>query len=213
MKKYESGKKINEKANGGAKFQWNEFDERKVEDVSNINKITIYSDFVDVNVFASRSSSVEAHLHGKAATDGRILFELKVVKDELIIEGKILGNICCNRNLILDVMVPEKIFEDISFRVEDADIFLSEGISNINLDIVNKCGDVESKATFTNLLVNVNGNVKIYVDSFNDKNVDINVTGGTISIHSKGKLRLFNTKKYKINMQENDNENGVIIKS
>ena len=98
---------------GGGTGKFQKFDERKVEDCSNIEKIAINSTFVDVNVSVSNSSKVEAHFYGEANLDGDVNFDVRVVNRELRVTLEFTGN-CFNGILKLDVTVPQKIFKVIS---------------------------------------------------------------------------------------------------
>ena len=92
---------------GGGTCNTQKFNEKKSEDCSDIDKISIDSIFCDINVSVSNSSKVEAHFYGEADVDGDVNFNVRVVNRELRITLKFTGN-CFNGNLKLDVTLPQK---------------------------------------------------------------------------------------------------------
>lgn len=157
------------------------FDERKVEECSNIENITINSKFVDVNVYVSNSSKVEAHLYGEADINGDVNFDVQVVNRELRITLKYPGN-RFYRNLQLDVSVPKKTFEVISAKSSSADITLNKGVSTDYLKVNIKSGDLETNATVNNISVfTMSGDVKLCIDATKDINVKVSTMSGDVS--------------------------------
>ena len=146
------------------------FDERKVEDCSNVDKITIDSPFVDVNVSVSNSSNAEAHFYGKVNIDGDINFDVKLVNDELKITLRFTGTYFVGKAK-LDVSVPQKTFKVITAESYSANITLDDDDNNISTDFLN------IKTVFGNLEINAvvvadsisifteNGNVEVYTEN------------------------------------------------
>lgn len=166
---------------GGGTGKFQKFDERKVEDCSNIEKIAINSTFVDVNVSASNSSKVEAHFYGEANLDGDVNFDVRVINRELRVTLKFTGN-CFNGNLKLDVTVPQKIFKVISAKSSLADITLNEGVSTDYLKVKTQSGDLETNATVNTVSIStMSGDVELCIDATQDINVEISTTSGDVS--------------------------------
>lgn len=166
---------------GGGIGKTQEFDERKVEDCSNVEKITIDSTFGDVHVYVSNSSKVEAHLYGEADIDGDINFDVQVVNRELRITLKSTDN-CFNRNLKLDVSVPKKTFKVISAKSSSADITLNEGVSTDYLKVKTQSGDLETNATVNNISVStMSGDVELCIDATQNINVEVSTISGDVS--------------------------------
>lgn len=166
---------------GGKIGKTQKFDERKVEDCSNVEKIAIDSKFCDVNVSVSNSSKVEAHFYGKANIDGDVKFDVQVVNRELRITLKSTGN-CFNGNLKLDVSVPKKTFKVISSKSSSADITLNEGVSTDYLKVKTQSGDLETNATVNNISVcTKSGDVELCIDATQDINVEVSTMSGDVS--------------------------------
>ena len=166
---------------GGGTGKFQKFDERKVEDCSNIEKIAINSTFVDVNVSVSNSSKVEAHFYGEANLDGDVNFDVRVVNRELRITLEFTGN-CFNGNLKLDVTLPKKIFKVISARSSSADIILNQGVSTDYLKVKTQSGYFESNATVNNVSVStMSGDVELCIDATQDINAKISTMSGDVS--------------------------------
>ena len=167
--------------NGGEIGKTQKFDERKVEDCSNVEKIAIDSTFGDVNVSVSNSSKVEAHFYGEANIDGDVNFDVQVVNRELRITLKSTGN-CFNGNLKLDVSVPKKTFKVISAKSSSADITLNEGVSTDYLKVKTQSGDLETNATVNNISVcTMSGDVELCIDATQDINVEVSTMSGDVS--------------------------------
>lgn len=150
---------------GGETSKTQNFDERKSEDASSVEKIVIDSTFVDVNILDSNLSKIEAHFYGQADVDGDIDFDVRVVNHEFRITLKFTGN-CYNGSLKLDVTVPHKTFKAITAKSSSADITLSEGVSTEYLKVKTQSGNFETNATFANASVTtMSGDVELYIDA------------------------------------------------
>lgn len=173
------------------------FDERKVQDCSNIDKVAIYSTFCDVNVLVSNSSKIEAHFYGQAEVDGDVNFDAQVVNRELRITLKLTGN-CFNGNLKLNIIVPKKTLKVISVTSSSADITLNEGVSTDYLKINTKSGDLETNATVKNVFASTtSGDVELCIDATQDVNVEVHTTSGDVSaeFNNIGHINLFTSSK------------------
>lgn len=157
------------------------FDERKSEDCSNIDKISIDSAFSNINVCVSNSSKIEAHFYGEAEIDGDVNFDVQVVNRKLIITLEFTGT-CFNGNLKLDVTVPKKTFEIISAKSLSADITLNKGVSTDYLKIKTQSGDLETNAKVNNVSVStMSGDVELCIDATQDINVEVSTMSGDVS--------------------------------
>lgn len=166
---------------GGGTGKTQNFDERKSEDASSVEKIAIDSTVADVNISVSNSSKIEAHFYGQADIDGDIDFDVRVVNRELRITLKFTGN-CYNGSLKLDVTVPHKTFNAIAAKSSSADVTLCEGVSMEHLKVKTQSGDLETNATFTNASVTtMSGDVELYIDATKDIAVEISTMSGDVS--------------------------------
>ena len=166
---------------GGENGKHQKFDEKKVEDCRNIDKIAINSTFADVNVSVSNSSKVEAHFYGEANLDGDVNFDVRVVNSELRITLKFTGN-CFNGNLKLNITIPQKIFKVISVKSSSADVILNEGVSTDYLQVNTQSGDLETYATFNTVSAStMSGDIELYIEAIKDINVNISSMSGDIT--------------------------------
>lgn len=166
---------------GGETGKLQKFDEIKTEDCSNIDKIAIESTIGDVNISASNSSKVEAHLHGNAIVDEDVNFDVRVVNRELRITLQYTGS-CFSENLKLDITVPQKTFKAISAKSSSADITLNEGVSADCLKLKSQSGDLEVNATVNNVSAStMSGDVELCIDAKQDINVNISTMSGDVS--------------------------------
>ena len=65
-------------ANGGDSCNTKNFDQRKIVDGYNVEKISVNSSVFDVNLIKSNKHAIEVHLYGQGASDED--FELEVFK-------------------------------------------------------------------------------------------------------------------------------------
>ena len=166
---------------GGGTAKSQKFDERKSEDCSNIDKITIDSKVTDVNVSVYNSSKIEAHFYGEAEIDGDVNFDVRVVNRELRITLQFTG-ICFYESLKLDITLPQKTFKVISAKSSSADITLNEGVSTDYLKVKTQSGDLETNATVNNVSVStMSGDVELCIDATNDISVEVSTRSGDVS--------------------------------
>ena len=157
------------------------FNERKSEDCTNIEKITINSTFCNVNVSVSNSSKVEAHLYGDANVDGEINFDVRVVNRELIITLEFKGKRFIG-NLKLDVTVPQKTFKVISANSSSTDFTLNKGVSTDCLIVQTQSGDLETNATLNSCIIStMSGDVEFCIDAVQDIHVKVSTMSGNVS--------------------------------
>lgn len=160
-----------------------EFDERKEEDASKIEKIIIDSTIANINVSVSDSSKVEAHFYGHANVDGDIKFDVSVADDELEIVLNFTGT-CYNSNLNLDITVPEKKFKTITARSASADITLSEGLLADSLEVDTQSGNLKNNASFTSgFVTTMSGDVKLYIEAEESSSLEVSTMSGDVELH------------------------------
>lgn len=168
------------------------FDELKFEHAIYVDKISIDSSSVDVNIFCSDSSDIEAHFYGKANLDGTIEFDVQLVERELKITLNILGE-CYNNKLYLDVRVPKKRFKEISVKTESADVQLNQFVLTEHLSLTSKSGDLDTEAIFTSAnITTTTGNIDFYIDAENDITANLSTTEGdvTLDLNNLGTVNL-----------------------
>lgn len=167
--------------NGGGTSKFQKFDEKKVEDCSNIDKIAIDSTVGDVNVSISNSSKFEAHFYGQADVDGDIYFDVRVVNRELKIILQFNGNFF-NGNLKLDITVPKKTFKVISANGSSANFTFNKGVSTDQLKVKTQSGDLETYATANKVSVSTkSGDIELCIDAIKDISVEVSTMSGDVS--------------------------------
>ncbi len=165
---------------GTGKFQ--KYDERKSHDATNIQRIVVDSSFVDVDVLASETNKIDVHFYGKADVDGELNFEVQVSNDELKVMIKSCGS-CYNAELKLDIILPMKMFKNISVHTMSADITLSDKISCDKLRLKSTSGDLETSATFRNAnLSTMSGDIEITAHANEDIVIDASAVSGDICL-------------------------------
>lgn len=178
--------------NGGGTCKTQKYDEKKSEEANNVEKITIDSTFVDVNIVAHDLSDIVVHFYGHADVDGEVKFDAMLVNRELKITLNYTGN-CYNGNLKLDVSVPHKTFKAISAKSSSANITLSEGVLTESLKVKTLSGDLETCATFTNVSVTtMSGDVELCINANKDIIVEISTMSGDVSteLNNIGQINL-----------------------
>lgn len=149
--------------------QTKKFDETKVEEMENIKKIFIDSDIVEVNVTTvSNDTKAKAHLYGTAKIDNDLELVMKSFEDELRISIEYNG--VYKGNLKLDVMIPDKLFDEISIETVSADIKLNDAFAEL-IEANTKSGDIgfstNAKTDIHVKFSSVSGNI---VADFNNVN-------------------------------------------
>lgn len=199
--------------NGGGESETRKFDERKYEDASNIEKIVIDSVSCDVNIVASDTSKIEAHLHGQANSDGNLRLDVSKVRRQLKITVRNEG-LFFNGNLKLDVTVPYKIFKEISIKTVSANVTLNENVLTEELRVNTTSGDLNTSATFTEARVTtVSGDVDLFLHAKQDIAVEISTTSGDVSAEfgNIGHMNLYNdTMSGDIRNRHKEKEEGYI---
>ena len=171
-----NGRVINGISNGKTQ----KFDEKKVEDGNAVDKIIVYSTFVDVNITVSKSANIEVHFYGEAVVDGDISFDSKLAGRELRVAVRASGN-CYNVNLKLDISLPSKTFQVISVESMSGDITVGEKISCGHLELKTSSGDVNTEAVFKYTVVEtMSGDVELYTEAQSDIDVKIKTMSGDV---------------------------------
>lgn len=156
------------------------FDERKFEDSTDIENIVIDLIVGEVNISVSSSSEIETHFYGEVETEGEAQFSVQVANKELKIAFKITDK-CYKHNLKLDVVLPKKIFFEISARTLLGNIALRKNVSAYDLNLQTINGNVETDAEFADAYIStIKGNVKLNVDAQENLWVEISATHGDV---------------------------------
>lgn len=154
-------------------------DERKFEDASKVERITIDSTFVDVNISVSEQSKVEAHLYGQSNAESEIEFDVGLVNHKLRITVKTDSFI---GNLKLDITVPSKVFKSISVKTSSADVFFHENISTELLEVETMSGDLNTNATFNSAYItSMSGDIDLCTNAQNDITAKASTMSGDVS--------------------------------
>lgn len=183
-------------------FSTKDYDETKIEQADNIDKISIISD-VDVELYSSNLDSIIAHLHGKVMSSNEIRFEVKKVGDEITILAKLVrstaslnqisvasGNSITINNssfinigdLKLEIQIPKRIFREISVGSINTDIDV-EDVNASSIAINSENGDVCLSAIFQFLNVDCrNGNIDIDSEAKSNIRLNVNSKNGDISV-------------------------------
>lgn len=109
-------------------------------------------------------------------------FNVYMIKRELKIELKSEAN-SYGKNLQLDVIVPHKIFKEISIEsITSGDINLSENISTEYLKLKSGSGDLKTSATFDKASINsCHGDVELSIYANKDICMEITTRSGDVS--------------------------------
>lgn len=120
-----------------------EFNERKLQESKNVEKITIDSALADVHVVSAKESEIDVRFSGKAQVDGDVRFSVKFVKNELKIAVEVDGK-CCISSLKLDIVMPQTSFKEIDICGGFGDVCVeNEGIITQKLDIKTSSGKID----------------------------------------------------------------------
>ena len=172
------------------------FDKTKKATANGVNRITIDSN-VNVNLFASNTNDITAHLYGEVAIDCEPKFCIEQHDDEIFISVKSNGtsihsnSICVayassavvnnysivgNSGLTLDVEIPSKTFEKLSIGAKHANISISSIVTANAIVIDQKHGDI-------NVTSNVTAGIISVTNAHGD--VDLSATFHTLQIDCK----------------------------
>ena len=166
---------------GGKNIKLKKFDERKSEDCSNIDKIKISSVLANVNVSVCNSSAIEAHFYGEAQIDGDIEFNVKVLRQELIIILEIIGT-CLTGKLNLDITIPQKVFKAISITSSSGNINLNKGVSAKQINVSSMSGSLNLNADVNDISAHtMSGDIAICIDAHQFVTTTISTMSGDVS--------------------------------
>ncbi len=162
-------------------IEMKQFDKTKSADASHAEKILIDSNVANVNIFASDTSKVTAHFHGKAAFDGDILFNICAEEEEI----KIVLRFLCNKEndgIKLDVAIPSKTYEAISVETSAANVVFRDSVNAYLIKAQTQSGKVQSDATFANMSVTtMSGDVEVYARAEKEISVGVTTMSGDVS--------------------------------
>lgn len=210
---------------GREKGKKREFCESKSRASENVEKIVIDSACSKVNVISTNLSDIGISFFGQAYVDGDIKFDVQVVKHELRIVVKVVGN-CYESDLELNVFLPQKAYKAMCIKGCFDNIFIGGAYVSIEkLEIKTSSGEIElRKGTCTKQLAveTVSGNVyveegygtermkvktssgKIVIGKWNVSNLlELKTTSGSVNITNSGAENVeVETSSGKINISE-----------
>ena len=163
------------------------FDKTKIEDCTNIDKISISSISADINVLASTlSKDIKVHFSGEADMNGNIDFDVSIVKRTLKVQLKSSGTFC-NSSFKLDIFLPGKTFKEISFDTISGDIDLGDSdISVEYLESSTTSGCFDSRAKFKKASIRTtSGNIDLYTEANQNISIEANTISGNVWIEPK----------------------------
>ena len=161
-----------------------EFDERKTVLCEGVDKIILDSNIADMNVMISElSKDVETHFFGKVKTDGKVEFSVKKLKNEIRITVKSKGNIY-DTDLNLEVSLPKKNLEVLSFISDTGDISLEGEFNSTEMELESDTGKIEVNGAMFSQNVDVKndtGDVTM-TGKFSVENTEIETDTGNVSL-------------------------------
>jgi len=167
---------------GNSSYQTQKIDERKFQSAENVESISVHSSVCNVNIFATDSPRIEAHLHGEASIDGKVDFDVNHHNKRLEIDLEYTGA-CFNGALSLDIAVPYKTFEMLSVQSASADITLDESVSARFIKLNTKSGNLEINSKFQRLEASTaSGDIDLCTYANEDINIDISSMSGNIEV-------------------------------
>lgn len=187
-----------------------QFDKRETADCNGIKKIDIRSNVI-VKIQAERArKDIEAHLHGNINKKAEPKFFVTRNGDKLLIavessaansSGNVFGdsdiqiviNNSGNEGLILDILIPSCVFEEIVIDNKSTDINVMDTVNAERISINSSNGDVDVSATFQQLCIDQkNGNIDVDSKALSDVKLDITSRNGNIdvSIDNIGKAQV-----------------------
>lgn len=153
------------------------FDETRVEDGSNIDRIFINSQIGDVRLYASNSSKVKVHCYGNCSEN--VEFDAFIVSGELRVLVKAEGNVLGNVNL--DVAVPKKTYKQISVTTVSSDIVVDKMLRAEFLKIKTASGNLETSMSFNKAFISLaSGDVDLYTKAMSNISIYISTMSGNV---------------------------------
>ena len=174
------------------------FDDVRKESAFGVNRIIIESD-INVTVSACNTDDVVAHLHGNAVTNNshklsvtRVGKDIHIsVKSEensmSIISGCSVSissiNIIGSNGLVLDVQIPERIFQELSVETRNGEIDITSSVNAKTIKALNRNGNVDVTAMFQTLNIDCqNGNIDVDSEAHSDIQLNIVSRNGNVDV-------------------------------
>lgn len=179
------------------------FDETQCESANGINKITIDSS-VNVAVSTGITNDVTAHLHGSAITNNDFKLSIVRIGSELQITVKAksasTGWFSFNGSLLLDVVIPNRAFQEIYARIPSGNIEISSAVADV-ITLKNANGNIGVSSIVEADTVTAtiqNGNIDVSTVS---RTLNLKCNNGNIDVDAEAKCNV------KLNIK---NQNGNI---
>lgn len=160
------------------------FNKTKRETSQGVNCIFIDSNIINVNVSTTDTDYIIAHLHGSAITDNDIdlsvtrdnnnikisaQFEHNYVSTNFGFSSTTVVNMNNSEGLILDVKIPDKVFNGFHFQSSNANIVIDSSVKFNSVIVNTKDGKVDLSAAFQYALIDShNGDITINSESRGD---------------------------------------------
>ena len=102
-------------------------DEKKSISANNISRISVTSDYADVQLNVTNSNNINAHFFGNVTTTGTSKFDVSAFGNEVKITAKLTGH-SMDSNLHLNLDIPAKVFETIEVKSKYGNIAFSKDL-------------------------------------------------------------------------------------
>lgn len=168
------------------------FDERKVVQAEDFDKILIDASFADVNIVPEDCSKVDVHLYGTINTKGMIEFDVHTEEKELEINLKSTGSYV-KGNLKIDIVVPYKTFKRISVSTSSGNVTIGKGVLVKKFKVNTMSGDIKALLTALKTLANtMSGDVNLCIEALEDVEISISTMSGDVTtlLNNIGKLNV-----------------------
>jgi len=178
------------------KGKMRKFDEKKFANVSTVEEVTIYSEFVDIEIVASSDHQLEVRLQGSAKCDEKIdivVQEVDVEKKKLQIRLEPKGNFY-KGNLTCWIFIPQNSVKKISVDTVSAEVNLREDLCIERFVAHTKSGNVDCcMAQFARANITTeSGSVDILFEATGNVTTEITTVSGNarITLWNVGEVNL-----------------------
>lgn len=166
--------------------QIQKFDEIKMEDIDNIEKVVIESSIADVNITTTNASKAKAYLYGIAEVDNELDFSMKRSGNELRIAIKYDG--IFKGDLKVEVMLPDKLFEEVCVQTVSANIS-SNRVFARKIEVNTQAGNIDfstnAKSDVYVNLATVSGSISAKFNNIEQIELDAHAISGKVQTNRK----------------------------
>lgn len=204
--------------NGEGEEDNKSFDETRVIN-GNIKNITLSSRSADVRFFVAKDNNITVHLKGKRSkTSLEPRLVIKENKDEVNISVEFPNKIFNKYigSMALEVMLPEKEFNDINIITQSSDISFEYMIKCATLKATTISGDINLYAVCDRLdLGTTSGDIDVVLEAKNNTTTNLRSVSGDINLelNNVSSLSLYsNTLSGYIRNRFREKDNGYLVK-